>query len=189
VTLFEYISIAYSLVLSFSVLRILGGIPYAIQRDRRYWVHLSYVIMALATSLTTFWAFWSYQGVEWTLPTLVLVLANPSLIYMFAALLLPPDPTATESWREHYFAVRVRLFSTGIAWGVASMMSMYLLAGVPIFHPLTLMYALHFAVQVTGVLSDDPRVHAALILIMLSAFLAVSLTIFARPGVVGPLLP
>ena len=42
-TLFEYLAIAFSLVLSFAAMRLVAGLPYAVQADRRYWVHLVFV--------------------------------------------------------------------------------------------------------------------------------------------------
>ena len=36
-TLFEYLAIAFSLVLSFSAMRLVAGLPYAAHPNRRYW--------------------------------------------------------------------------------------------------------------------------------------------------------
>lgn len=37
-TLFEYLAIAFSLVLSSSAMRLIRALSHALQRDRRYWV-------------------------------------------------------------------------------------------------------------------------------------------------------
>ena len=75
-TLFEYLAIAFSLLFSFTVMRLLAGLPPAAQPGRRYWVHLTFTCAQLAGTVATFWAFWSYRNATWTLPKFILVLAS-----------------------------------------------------------------------------------------------------------------
>ena len=72
-TQFEYIAIAYSMVLSFTVLRALSVLPHAVRIGRRYWVHTTWVCLTLGTTLLMFWNFWLYREIELTLPCLFLV--------------------------------------------------------------------------------------------------------------------
>ena len=97
-TLFEYLAIAFSLVFSFAGMRLVGGLPYAVQPSRRYWIHLNFVCLLLLAAVVQFWIFWSYRTVEWTLPTFLLVLLSPGLIYYNACTLIPENSSAVESW-------------------------------------------------------------------------------------------
>ena len=65
-TLFEYLAIAFSLVLSFSAMRLVAGLPYATQRGQ-YWVHLVFVLSQLLVTVVAFWNLWSFREATWTL--------------------------------------------------------------------------------------------------------------------------
>jgi len=62
-TLFEYVAIAYCLVISFAVTRAASVLPYALAPDGRYWVHTTWVFSNLGFSLLIFWNFWSFREV------------------------------------------------------------------------------------------------------------------------------
>ena len=53
-TLFENLAIAFSLVFSFTAMRLLSGLPEAMRASRRYWVHLVYVCTALIATAIVF---------------------------------------------------------------------------------------------------------------------------------------
>ena len=87
-TLFEYLAIAFSLILSFAALRLIGGLPYAADPNRRYWVHLVFVCNHLAVVALVFWNLWSFRNATWTLPKFLIVLIIPGLIYFLACALI-----------------------------------------------------------------------------------------------------
>jgi hypothetical protein len=60
-TLFEYLSIAYSLLFTLAAMRIVGGIPYAISASNRSWPHLLLVAILLLFVVELFWNFWSFR--------------------------------------------------------------------------------------------------------------------------------
>ena len=92
-TFFEYLAIAYSLVLSIAVTRVLGGLSAALFGEGRYWIHLAWVVHVLGSSLIVFWNFWMYRDIEWTLPRFMLVLASPALLLVQATQIIPVDPS------------------------------------------------------------------------------------------------
>ena len=46
-TLFEYLAIAYGLLLSLSGVRLLNGLSHTMQASRRYWAHAIWVCLLL----------------------------------------------------------------------------------------------------------------------------------------------
>jgi hypothetical protein len=121
-SLFEYVAIAFSLIFSFAVLRLVGGISYALEPGRVYWVHAAHVGFQLLGNVISFWVMWSYREVEWTLPTFLFVLTGPTLYYFNASVLIPEAPASVESWRAHYFSVRKRYWGPS-AFGPCSQSS------------------------------------------------------------------
>ena len=179
-TQFEYIAIPYSMVLSFTVLRALSVLPYAVRDGRRYWIHTAWVFLTLMTTLGMFWNFWFYREIEWTLPLLALALANPAILFVFASLLAPTDASATESWREYFFSIRLRLFVTGIAWDLSGLAGIFVLADLPASHPANAQLGFMLFAHVVGAVSKRPGVQAA---IVVAGLLGVGL---AFAGVVAP---
>ncbi len=170
-TQFEYIAIAYSMVLSFTVLRALSVLPHAVRIGRRYWVHTTWVCLTLGTTLLLFWNFWLYREIEWTLPRLALVLANPSILYVMASLLAPGDSPATESWREYFFSIRLRFFATCIAWDLSALTENYVLGGdLPTFHSINIQLWVVTLAHVAGAASKRAGVQAAIVLALFVAF-------------------
>jgi len=89
-TLFEYISIATSLILSFSLARTLTNFAPIFASEHRYWVHSTWVLGLLVSHAILFWDIWLYQGVEvWTLVEFVLLLMGPIMLFIAASLVVP----------------------------------------------------------------------------------------------------
>ena len=97
-TLFEYLAIAFSLVYSLAALRLLGGLPSALAPGRRSFVHLILTLVMLSLVAISFWTFWSLRDVAWTYPGFMVALLVPGTLYYCAAVLVPENPEAVESW-------------------------------------------------------------------------------------------
>ena len=180
-TLFEYLTAAHTLILTLAVIRALSGVADAATPGRRYWVHLSWLGLVVALCLTAFWAFWSYIDVEWTMPRFVGALAAPALIYVYSSILVPPDPSAVESWRDYFFMKRVPLFATLILLGAAIVYSNQVILDVPPMHSSQLGSYTGLAILSIGLASARPLVHAVLALGPPLLFARILLTM-AQPG-------
>jgi hypothetical protein len=181
-TLFEYLAIAYSLVISFAVVRAASVLPHALSRERIYWIHTFWVLANLVTSLLVFWNFWSYREVSWTLGRFALVLALPTSVFIVASILSPDEPSSVESWREYFFAIRVRLFVGGVLFSTVAVLISTFVLEMQILHPLRLYQAAFLGVCVAGAVSDRPRVHAGLAILTMLSFGFAVVRLFAAPG-------
>ena len=177
-TLFEYLTVGYSLIVSFAVLRALSGLPYILRTTSRYWVHVAWVFLGLFGCLFVFWAFWRFREAEWTLPRYIIVLAVPALLYVHNSILVPSDPASVTSWRAHFFEVRVPLFMTACLMYTAAIIANYLLLDVSLSGMLTSWGLL--GLSAAALASANPRLHALLALGPL-LFAAAALTLLARP--------
>jgi len=171
-TLFEYLAIAFGLVYSVAALRLLGGLPFAVEASRRYWVHLSLSLTQLFVIAASFWSFWSLKEAEWTFPRFLLALTVPALIYYCSAALVPENPEEVGSWRTHYFSVRQRLFLGAGLWAVAGATNASINAGMPLVHPFRAIHLTVVLVSVLAISTARPAVHAAVALLCGTAFLA-----------------
>ena len=181
-TLFEYLAIAYSLVISFAVLRALSGVPHALATKRRYWVHLGWVGWNLQALFLEFWIFWGFRGVDWSYGLFLIILANPALLYVMACILTPEEPSRVASWREYFFAVRLRLLVTAICWQAVLLAISFLVLDLPLNHPIRLVMVFSLALWIAGAFSRRPMVHATIVCIMLAGAVASTFSFVARPG-------
>ena len=184
-TLFEYLAIALSLIFSFSAMRLVGGLPHALDPDRRYWLHVCWVLILLVGIAGQFWIFWSYRDVEWSYPRFLLTLANPSLLYFNACTLVPEAPASVESWRTYYYSVRRKLFLAITLYSLilAADASVALqIPMIPIDHPARATQAILFVTGVVGASSGSPRVHASLGAFFVGFVLITMFMVLAGPG-------
>ncbi len=184
-TLFEYLAIAHSLFISFAVLRALSGLPHALAAQRRYWIHLAWVCLNLNGSFIVFWGFWSFRDVDWNYGRFLLPLGGPALLYVVACILTPEEPSRVVSWREHFFATRIKLFTTSICFLAFQMATSYAVLESPLAHPIRLFEAACLALWTIGAFSKRPAVHATIVCISLVSIIVLSVTLLVQPGGFG----
>ena len=182
-TLFEYLAAANTLTLSFAVARMLSGVPHALRPGRRYWVHVSWLAVALVFCLVSFWGFWSNRdsGIEWTLPRFVGALAPATMIYVYSSLVVPADSPNVPCWQEYFFETRIPLFATGILVMAAVGYSNVVLRGAPPFDLISLPSWALAAIFAFGLASSNPRLHAGLALAIPLVIVA-TVMLVAEPG-------
>jgi hypothetical protein len=181
-TLFEYIAIAFSLVYSFTLLRLVSGLPSATRPGRIYWVHLVLLLTYLLWVVNWFWAFWSYRDAEWTYLRYILALSTPAAQYYVAVVFVPSEPSEVASWRDYYFSVRRRLF---IGFGVAALLTdltSTVLVGMPFDHPARLGTLGNLLAAIVGFRFEDPRVHGGLAVVAFLTVLAFGAMVLTLPG-------
>jgi hypothetical protein len=181
-TLFEYLTAAYTLLLSFGVARLVFGLPSATLQDRRYWVHLVFVVAFAFFLAALFWNFWSFRDVAWTFPRFLLALTVPVLALLMASTLIPGSPDDVESWRGFYYSVRLKYFSAYIVLSFLLMISGTFLLDMPFTHPARLAELSLAAFGVVGALSKNPRVHGAIAICVIVLMAFGSSVILFEPG-------
>jgi hypothetical protein len=185
-TLFEYLAIAFSLVFAFAATRILSGLSHAMDPARRYWVHLIAVFGWLSATIAVFWAFWSFRGVDWTLPKFLLALASPGLIFFNACTIIPDDPSTVASWRDYYYSVRRRYFLGMLAWAIVIVVVGTVVLGMPWSHPARAVQGAFAIGGIAGATSSNERVHYIITLSLVVVIAIGMILIGSRPS---PLVP
>ncbi len=181
-TLFEYLAIAFSLVFSASALRLVSGLPHAIQGPRRDAIHLCFLGFQLLNTIAIFWIFWSFREVEWTFPKFLLTLVSPGLLYYKACTLVPESPAEVGSWRAYWEAARRRYFGAFCCWVLAITAISTFVLELPLRHPGRWIQGVGLAAALVGLLSADRRVHAGLAALFLVGSLAGVFTYAFWPG-------
>jgi hypothetical protein len=185
VSLFEYVAIAFTLVFSYTAMRLIGGLPAALDHERRYWVHTTLVIGQLFSTAAIFWTFWSFRDVDWTLGSFLLVLTSPGLIYYNACALVPENPETVVSWRTYYYSARRRYFTGVGLWALSVAITSSVILELPVVHPVRTIQGSALALGLVGASTANPRVHAG-IAVFMALFVLSAAALVARPGALAP---
>jgi hypothetical protein len=181
-TLFEYISVAFSIVLSLGVATLLGALRRIFSRDRRYWVHATWVLTVLLMHAIAWWSLWSFSAVEsWTILTFFLVLLQPGVLFLIASTLVGDEPATTESWHEHFYRVRKWFFSARAVYMVAVIAASWQVLDIELTHPARLFGASHIALSMVGISTTSERIHALLVVLEALLTLGAASVIFLEP--------
>ena len=181
-TLFEYISVAFSIVLSFAAVRLLAGLSVSLAAERRYLPHSAWIAFVLVLSAMVWWNFWSFREVSWNFFSFLFVLLVPASIYLQAVALVPESPGRVESWRAHFFAARQRFFFSLASFFLIISVGTWLLLGLPLTHPARAFQATALGLTLAGAVSDHPRLHMWLPLFLTGMMVFTAGAIFSRPG-------
>lgn len=181
-TLFEYLAIAFSLVLSSAAMRLVAGLPHAFDRSRRYWVHCCFVVLGLFTVVVAFWVYWSYREARWDLPRFLVALTHVGTLYFLATTIVPESPGGVVAWREYYYSVRVRYFSAVILLALTTAMNPTLLLAMPLRHPARLAHVSLLVSGIVGVSTANSRVHGGLAVFASGMTAILAFTVFLRPS-------
>jgi hypothetical protein len=165
VTHFEYISVAIALISALSVGRLLGGLPSALDRGRRYWVHVAWILTLFLVVILQWWLLWNAKQVAWTPIRFLWVLSFPGVHFLQAVVLVGDNPSSVASYRDHFFHLRIPFFSLSLVTGVFTAANHWVLSDAPLFTfvPNHRIATVLTALSIAALCSKSPNVHAALV--------------------------
>ncbi|MFO0689444.1 MAG: hypothetical protein U0900_12115 [Myxococcota bacterium] len=181
-SLFEYLAIAFSLVISTSVMRIADGLSESARGTERCWVYRGQLGVALAANVAAFWNFWSFHEADWTFPRFVLAVSGPVALYFGTATLVPSDRDAVSSWKEHSRAVRGRFYRSLCAYAVLMAATTTVLLDMGLAHPARAAQLAVFVLGLAGTSTENERAHQALVVVTIAFGIVALSTLAARPG-------
>ena len=115
-SLFEYLSAAFSLVLALGVSRGLNGVRSTFMVNRRYWPHAIWLTNKLLNAVSYWWWLWGINDADsyWNVFTFFLVLTIPVIIYLQIDSLVGHHPRELTDWEQHYYSEHKWFFGLNI---------------------------------------------------------------------------
>lgn len=182
-TLFEYIAIASSIILSFAVVRLLDTLPHAFEASRRSWPHCGFVLVVLWACAQFWWIGWALHSAStWTYPRFLLYLLIPATLYSLARTLSSSDPSAVASFSAYLDDVHRRFFSLFCAYLVLLTALSLVFFGVSLGDPLRLFQLVGIGLAASGIFVAAPRYHGLLAAIFLAQLGVATFGLFTPPG-------
>ena len=134
-SLFEFIMVLQSIVIGLGLARILAGLANALQSnaiDRKAWLHLLLTAMVFVTLVQVWFEAWFLRNAtSWHFIHLMLLLMNPTMLYILAHLLFPLDTDTKLS--VHYFKNKHLLYSLVFAASLTGLLFHPIAFGTPFF--------------------------------------------------------
>jgi len=162
-TLFEYISVAVSILISLGIAHLLTRLPDVFDRTRIFWIHAGWVVLLLGILPAHWWIFWNYRDVSWTAFSFIYVVASPAILFLLASVLVPRESDEVSSWRDCFFGVRRSFFGLQIVFYLHVTGQLSVILELPLLHPLRAVHGLLIGFAAMGAYSDSERTHAILI--------------------------
>lgn len=161
--LFEHVAVAFSMLLSLGVVRLLDALRPALVPGRRYWVHALWLNQKLLNHAFYWWGFLSFrEGVTWTFASFMWVILGPALLFLQATALATTNASAVPSWRAHFYDIRAWFFSMDAVVILHSVVTSTVIRGLPLLHPFRALQTVGLVISILGAASANPRLHATL---------------------------
>lgn len=184
-SIFEFLLALYVIVAGLGVsllVRSVGQIIEARDRVRLYWVHTCWIALVFVGHVVSWFALWRYADhAPWTVLQALLLLCVPILLYLISHLAVPElEDDRLHDMREYYY--RHARWTQGLLLAVLVTGAV---AHVVIEGRLDLsgargVRAAMAVILVPGIISRNPRVHAAQAVLLLLV-IVIAITYVAQP--------
>lgn len=136
-TQFEYIAIAPTLILSFSLARALSNLSPIFTSENRYWIHSTWVVVLIANHVGIFFSYWVFHvNDDWSLAEFILFLTHPVGLLIVSSLLIPSSEVA--DYRTHFESIRFSFYVVWIVTMTVDPILSLVVLDVPVTHPANL---------------------------------------------------
>lgn len=182
-SLFEYVTVAVSLVLSLAVVRLLDGLRFAASRDRGDWVHFLWVVTKLFNCALYWWGLWSTrESVAWNFASFMWVLLFPGTLYLQCTSLVTSAPQEVPSWRDHFYDIRRWFLAINLVLVAHAFITSAIFLSVPVLDLSRVPIFVLLVFNVAGLFSADPRLHALIVVVALLANILGFGAVWFQPG-------
>lgn len=137
---FEYVVVLTSLIMGLGIAQLLTGIADVLsnlKKTKLYWPHTIFAIQLFLLHIQEWWISYSYASEvgEWTLKTVLIILAYPILLFVMARMIFPTGIRSHETeFKTYYFDQWRGLFLLGLLTVVFSILHNVLISNIPIWN-------------------------------------------------------
>jgi len=177
-TIFEFLSVAASIVLALGLSILKTSIPYVFDAHKRDWLHSATFVALVAGHILAWWRIWPLNSVaNWNILGFAILMGTPLSLYLAATALVSKNPDQVESWKEKFSDNSRWLFSALAAvWIFGILRGYVLLDRTPPWWSLVMLAG--FAVAAS---SNRRRLHIAALFIFVLVFAALIYFNFSAP--------
>jgi len=110
-TIFEYITASFTILLGLAFARLLHAIPYVFTKHNRDFLHATLFLMTTFLLIFMWWVKWNFSSVQdWTYIKYFILLVDFGLMFMMCDAIAPSNSESISSWSEHIQKVKNLFF-------------------------------------------------------------------------------
>ncbi len=168
-TIFEFLSVAASIVLALGLGKLISSIPYVFDAHKRDWLHALAFVTLIAGHILAWWRIWPLNSVaHWNILGFAILMGTPLSLYLAATALASSNPDRVASWKKHFSERSRWIFSAMISvWIFGILRSYFLLNQTPVWWSLFMLGAF-----VIAAISSRRNIHIVVLSILLLVFAA-----------------
>ena len=127
-TIFEFLSVAASIVLALGLSALITSIPHVFDIRKRDWLHGVAFVALVAGHILAWWRIWPLNSVaNWDILGFAILMGTPLSLYLAATALVSSNPDQVENWKERFAENSRWLFSALVAVWVFGILRGYVL--------------------------------------------------------------
>ncbi len=116
-SIFEYLTVAVSIVLALGIGKLTSSIPHVFDARRIDWLHALFFILLFVAHIIVWWRVWLLNTVtSWNILQFTILMGSPLSLYLAATALVSSNPEQVDDW-QRYFDERSRWIMSG--WAAA----------------------------------------------------------------------
>ena len=168
-TVFEFLSVAASIVLALGLSTLVTSIPFVFDTRKRDWLHALAFVALVAGHILAWWRIWPLSTVaKWDILGFAILMGTPLSLYLAATALVTNNPDKVEDWKKQ-FSDRSHWFFSALVctWAFGILRGYVLLDRLPAWWGILML-----GVFVAAASSNRRNVHIVAILATLLAFAA-----------------
>ncbi len=168
-TIFEFLSVAASIVLALGLGKLISSIPYVFDAHKRDWLHALAFVTLIAGQFLAWWRIWPLNSVaHWNILGFAILMGTPLSLYLAATALVSSNPDRVASWKEYFSENSRWLFSAFIAVWIFGILRSYILLNLtPAWWSLLVLGAF-----VVAAISSRRNIHIVVLFMVLLVFAA-----------------
>jgi hypothetical protein len=165
-TIFEYLSVAVSMVLALTLGKLIAATPHVFARGARDVVHATYFLLTGFVVLAMWWYVWPlHDKTSWNFVEFLLMMGSPVSLYLAAHVLVSDVPREVKNWGAHFARIHRWYFSAVFATTTLAVVRVvWVLGAQPSF---ATGLAVLSVVIACGIASSSRRVHAGVLIFWL----------------------
>ena len=105
-SIFEFLTVAVSIVLALGLSRLISSIPYVFDPQKRDWLHALIFVLLVVGHIVVWWRVWFLNVVtSWNILQFAILIGSPLSLYLASTALVSSTPDRISDWKS-YFADR-----------------------------------------------------------------------------------
>ena len=164
-TIFEFLTVAVSIVLALGLSKLISSIPFVFGSRKRDWLHMLIFVLAVLSHIILWWRIWLLNDVtDWNILQFTLLMGSPLSLYLAATALVSGAPEQVSDWKIHLADQSHWVFSAIAAViGFGLLRSYFISGSTPAWWSF-----LAFALFVGAAFSNRRVIHIVVIILSLS---------------------